>query len=224
MSDLLLSDILRNGMTLSHSAFPSSRIPLALAFALVVFGTVAFFSGERAWAEPKIVSKECVACHAPIQKLASKKFVHAPFKDEKNCESCHKRHGVVGALVLKEEQPALCLSCHKPEEPQLKLAHVHAPLSSGKCTSCHSPHSCDFAKLLKASGNEACFSCHKKEAFAGAAVHKPAAESCRTCHVPHASGQKALLVKPESELCAGCHKSGGSAKAPVHAGFSVEKV
>src|SRR6478752_4933151 len=50
----------------------------------------------------------------------------------KDCESCHKRHGVVGALVLKEEEPGLCLSCHKEKDLDLKAAHVHAPLSGGK--------------------------------------------------------------------------------------------
>src|SRR5215468_7745990 len=125
-----------------------------------------FLAPSGALAAPKIVAKECIACHAPVQKEAGKKFVHAPFKDEKNCESCHKRHGVVGALVLKEEEPALCLGCHPKEQPQLKLAHVHAPLTSGKCTSCHSPHSSDAQGLLKTSSNELCFQCHKKDDFA----------------------------------------------------------
>ena len=112
-----------------------------------------FFLAAAAWlaggvpshAALRVQARECISCHSPVEKELAKKFLHAPFKDPKNCESCHKRHGVVGTLVLKEPEPGLCFSCHKKEEPAFKLARVHAPVAQGKCSSCHSPHSSDNA-------------------------------------------------------------------------------
>src|SRR5512135_666510 len=157
-----------------HTA-PHTRTSRFAPAALALFGALAalFCAAPVSGGPQKLASKECIACHAPVLKEASKKFVHAPFKDEKNCESCHKRHGVVGALVLKEEEPALCLSCHPKEDAAMKAAHAHAPVKEGKCSSCHAPHASEFKGLLKANGNEACFSCHKKEEFTLANVHKP---------------------------------------------------
>src|SRR6476646_10269756 len=167
---------------MTSSSSPGRR---SLLLPGAVLGSLLLLSGLSAAAPARIISKDCVACHPPVAKQAARKFVHAPFKDQKNCESCHKRHGVVGALVLKEEEPGLCLSCHKEKDLDLKAAHVHAPLKGGKCTSCHLPHSSDSKGLLKASSNELCFQCHKKEPFARASAHKPSAAGCLTCHSPH---------------------------------------
>src|SRR5512143_224504 len=200
-----------------------------LTISLVLAASLALFCGSVQGAV-KRTGKDCVDCHAPVAKQAAKKFVHAPFKDAKGCESCHKRHGVVGALVLKEEEPGLCFTCHKKEEPSFKLAHVHAPLKppadskASACSTCHLPHASDFKGLLKKSGNEACLSCHKAEAFAGKVVHKPAAESCLSCHSAHASAEAALLTRPVKELCASCHRAGGPAKPGTHSGFAVDKL
>src|SRR6266545_3249757 len=81
------------------------------------------------------------------------------FIDASQCETCHKRHGLVGVLNLQEEEPKLCYRCHKKEEKAFKVAHVHAPLA-GKCTSCHAAHSSDAPKLLKLAAPGSCFKCH----------------------------------------------------------------
>jgi len=126
-----------------------------------------------AGAAPKIVSKECIACHAPVQKQASKEFVHTPFKDEKGCESFPKRQGVVGALDLKEEEPGLCLSRHKKEE-------------KAACTSCHDPHSSAGKELLRAvvhAPTTDCSSCRAKpEAGKGLALASSQPGLCFQCH------------------------------------------
>jgi len=43
-------------------------------------------------------------CHEPKRQAFAKKVVHAPVKEEK-CETCHQRHGLVGAMI--PTKPAL---------------------------------------------------------------------------------------------------------------------
>src|SRR5690242_7362326 len=102
---------------------------LATRSLLLILAVVTLASALHA-APPqrRLASKDCIECHAKVQQEASKKVVHAPFADPKNCESCHKRHGIVGTLVLKQEQPGLCFSCHQKEETAFKAAHVHNPV------------------------------------------------------------------------------------------------
>ncbi|MGZ4809954.1 MAG: cytochrome c3 family protein, partial [Thermoanaerobaculia bacterium] len=189
---------------------------------LIVFAISIFLLPSAANAAPrKLASKECIECHKPVLSEESKRVVHAPFKDEKNCEACHKRHGVVGTLVLIQEQPGLCFSCHKKEEAAFKAAHVHVPVSQGTCTKCHSAHSSDFPALLRANGNQLCFTCHDKKKFTQASVHKPAGENCLTCHDAHAGANERRLTKPVAELCTSCHVKGGKGPVPLHNGYTV---
>ncbi|MGK2857919.1 MAG: cytochrome c3 family protein, partial [Thermoanaerobaculia bacterium] len=153
----------------------------------------------------KLVSKECVECHKPIQALASKKVVHEPFRDSKGCETCHKRHGVVGTLVLLQEEPELCFQCHDQQKTELASAHVHAPVKDGKCTQCHNPHAGDSKALLIATGNEACFTCHEQKNFTEGSVHAPVSTNCLVCHGAHASAEPNLLIKSADALCTSCH-------------------
>src|SRR5271169_1400538 len=207
-----------------HTLISKSRLLGALSAVAVLAW------GPPASAAVKVISKDCLACHAPVQKEYARKQIHPPFKDQRGCEACHKRHGVVGVLVLKAEEPGLCFGCHKKEEPEFKQAHLHTPLAldkdgkAGKCTTCHSPHSSDNGALLKAAGNEVCFTCHTRERFTRATIHPPASANCLGCHKPHAGPETALLQRSESELCGSCHHPGGSAKPASHSGFSVEGV
>jgi len=189
---------------------------LALAASILIFAFPLFAAPQR-----KLISKECIECHKPVLNEQAKKSVHAPFRDEKNCEACHKRHGVVGTLVLKQDIPALCFSCHAKEESAFKAAHVHVPVSQGKCTKCHAAHSSDFAHLLRSDGNQLCFGCHDKAKFQQASVHKPAGESCLNCHDAHAGANERRLTKPLAELCVSCHRTGGRGPAPVHNGYTI---
>ena len=51
----------------------------------------------------------CVRCHAEVgQNIA---VPHAPLA-EGDCSSCHKPHGLIGALRLQKDEPDLCLDCH----------------------------------------------------------------------------------------------------------------
>src|ERR1043165_901466 len=98
--------------SLNSTRFPppigTSRRPRHALTTILAAGAIALLLPRSSTAALKVQAKECIACHAPVQKEEAKKVVHAPFKDLKNCESCHKRHGVVGTLVLKEPEPGLC--------------------------------------------------------------------------------------------------------------------
>ncbi len=51
----------------------------------------------------KFKRKECLDCHEEyVEKYDSMANVHEVAED-RECESCHLRHGVVGKLLLKEE-------------------------------------------------------------------------------------------------------------------------
>jgi len=188
-----------------------------ILFLFLLFAPVALFAAPQ----KRLNAKECIECHAPVVKEKARKVVHEPFRDEKNCEACHKRHGIVGTLVLKQEQPGLCYSCHKQEEAKFKAAHIHNPVANGKCTKCHNPHSSYNEQLLRASGNNLCFTCHDKAKFSQASVHKPAGERCLTCHDAHAGANERRLITPKAELCGTCHKPGGKGPVPKHGGMTV---
>jgi predicted CXXCH cytochrome family protein len=165
----------------------------------------------------KLAAKACTDCHQPVLQELSKKVVHAPFRNTAGCDTCHKRHGIVGTLVLQKEEPALCYGCHQKQQDAFKAAHVHVPVAQGKCTRCHNPHSSDSRALLRSEGNLLCFTCHDRKKFTQASVHKPAGESCLTCHDAHAGANERRLTKPVAELCVSCHKT------TSHNGFKVDK-
>ncbi len=78
---------------------------------LLLVTAICLLSGANASAAPvkrRLAAKECAECHQPVLQQQSRKFVHEPFKDAAACESCHKRHGIVGTLVLQRQEPALC--------------------------------------------------------------------------------------------------------------------
>src|SRR6185503_9954859 len=89
----------RPGRSRGDLAIMSSRSSRAGTWTLTL--GAALFAGALAAtsrlteAAPRLKSKECLSCHAPVQKQQARKFVHEPFKDGKACETCHRRHGVV---------------------------------------------------------------------------------------------------------------------------------
>src|SRR6185369_11330295 len=212
----LLSAAMRNGRRTADSGQQAGILFIVVCCLLSVICCLPAHGQQR-----KLASKACIDCHQPVLQEASKKVVHAPFKDTKGCDSCHKRHGVVGTLVLQKEEPALCYDCHKKQQESFKAAHVHVPVAQGKCTRCHSPHSSDSRALLRSEGNLLCFTCHDRTKFTQASIHKPAGESCLNCHDAHAGANERRLTKPLAELCTSCHKTGGRGPMPKHGGYAV---
>ncbi len=207
----------------------ATLLPLAiLAAAALALGGCSTGAGARGGGAGgggrKVAAKECVACHAATLKQQERKLTHKPFADAKGCESCHRRHGIVGVNVLQKEEPELCFGCHEKQKKEFGQGVVHEAIrgtGKAKCTSCHAAHASDLPSLMRVSTNEACATCHKKAQLQGAKVHAPAAKDCGTCHTPHASPQKRLLVKEEKALCGGCHEAGDARMKKAHGGLPV---
>ena len=148
-------------------------------------------------------AKTCVDCHQDfLDQLSGTRHLDDL---EASCEECHDRHGLVGVLKLKVEEPALCLQCHDDAQAFLDTAHPHTPLVDGKCSSCHDPHASKETKLLKAKGAALCFTCHATETFRRKTVHDPAEDDCMDCHDPHGGAELNGTLLPVPALCMECH-------------------
>ena len=86
----------------------SIRRPAVARLALLLAGALLLLPGAALAQTGRFAAKPCAECHKKTLEQQSRKFVHAPFEKADGCESCHKRHGIVGSLALKEEEPKLC--------------------------------------------------------------------------------------------------------------------
>lgn len=172
------------------------------ALAAVLLGTVLFSSAAEAQlTQGRRFEKgaTCDRCHEDVlQGLAN---IHAPLA-EGDCESCHKPHGLVGALRLTQDEPALCLECHERDALRLDEGHRHPEVEN--CSSCHSPHGSNHGALLKAAESSLCTDCHA-DVTHGSFQHVPLADGCTSCHVAHGGGEPQLLKATEPALCLECH-------------------
>src|SRR3989339_1449903 len=75
-------------------------------------------------------SKKCLDCHSDWSKKYQEGILHKPIRDN-NCEVCHRPHGVVGGVFLRQNVPNLCYSCHKNLIKTSQLSSVHKPFSDG---------------------------------------------------------------------------------------------
>jgi predicted CXXCH cytochrome family protein len=178
------------------------------------------------FAAPVQAAKQCYECHQKAQtKFESKKILHDPVK-QKNCESCHKRHGFANQLVLVDNTSQLCFSCHKDLKDKFATGSVHFPVAKGVCWDCHDPHSSDRKGLIKADSTSAdpdgCLSCHKDQLQAfGKAKHPHTPyekQDCVSCHNPHNSPNVSLLQSDAATLCATCHKPDDKKTIAAHEG------
>ena len=172
----------------------------------------------------KFKQKECLDCHDEfVEEYLSKDNIHEVVQDRK-CDTCHLRHGIVGKLLLKETRNELCYECHSIEDMKLDVGGVHTALKRESCVACHNPHASDSPYLLSAEGNAICFQCHEEENYTKQVQHEVVEEEgCRGCHFAHASPEANLLVDPPGELCESCHESGASSFEKAHAGYPVQE-
>lgn len=177
--------------------------------------------------------KTCIECHSKeVKEYSRRKTVHAPVASE-NCESCHRRHGVVGLLRLTSEDPQLCLSCHEgpggeaTETPAPAAARktrgggpvmAHPPGENLECGTCHDPHGSSQPHLLRAEDPEMCFTCHASADHEGLSGHRKAGVGCLTCHDPHGEGKTGTLRSSADELCVSCHDGSTGAERQGHGG------
>lgn len=154
---------------------------------------------------------KCIHCHADIIGKIAK---HQPATE--SCETCHdlkiKEHAenVKAGLMLVENVPELCFSCHDGLKTNLDtIRNVHQAIYNKKsCTYCHSPHSSVEKKLLVSEQKTVCLSCHNKDVTStgkkvvnikrllasNKVIHPALEEGCVVCHQPHGSVNNYLLI------------------------------
>jgi len=160
----------------------------------------------------------CLDCHD--WKTLDDSVRHEPFA-KKECRSCHKPHGLVGMLRLKDTGAALCMICHDRESLGLEKSRVHEPARTGKCLSCHDPHAAPKKNLLADTVEKVCRSCHGGAEFTGEVRHQPLEAGCFSCHDVHGSDNEHLLKMPAAELCVSCHDLSQEPMQKAHQGYPI---
>jgi len=168
----------------------------------------------------KAPAKSCLDCHPEMTDRFKQGYVHAPVQ-ENRCDKCHLPHGLIGVVILRLEEPALCYTCHQALLPAAEQRSVHKPVATGQCGSCHDPHNSKYPSLLKTSREETCFGCHDRSSFTQKYVHAPLEKGCETCHNPHKSDNPSLLVMEADALCLSCHQAEQEGFIQAHRGYPV---
>ena len=180
----------------------------------------------------KATSETCLACHAG--KESHNNFRRGEhWRNNVGCADCHSAHGpgqpklatesitFVGrasasrpnqadAVMLKQSEPQLCMSCHNETKAQFTKPFHHKVLEGTmKCSDCHNPHGGFENKQTKlALGTDAaCIKCHSNKQGPFAFEHAPLKiEGCTICHTPHGSANPKMLKRPQiRQLCFECH-------------------
>lgn len=165
----------------------------------------------------------CMKCHTSFKEKMTKKFVHAPLK-ENECTGCHNAHTSNHGKMLAVENKNVCSLCHS-DVISAKAKSVHKVVADKDCMKCHDPHSSNIKNNLTREGKQLCFSCHKKlgEKLTKVKVrHAPVEKDCLGCHQPHASENGPFLLKNNvTKLCLGCHKIDKPVFIKKHQGYPV---
>ncbi len=130
----------------------------------------------------------CFDCHKNIGSAVAKaKFKHNPV--EKGCVNCHNPHASTqGKHLLRDDLVALCVSCHKTNQPTFLKQHMNYPVGKADCSSCHDAHGSDKPGILFNN------------------VHAPVANKiCTQCHEAATSPDPLKIKRGGFELCRGCH-------------------
>jgi len=182
-----------------------------LTFLSIFLGTFCLLTFQSYSAE----EDPCLTCHVKLTQKA--KSVHAAVS--LGCQSCHKtvegktHPGQKGSIVLTQNMPNLCYSCH--DESKFKGKSVHQPVSGGMCTGCHNPHQSDFPKILIGDVPSICYNCHSESKFKGKSGHTLLG-MCTGCHNPHSSNSDKILKSNQPDLCYACHDKAKFTKKYVH--------
>jgi len=160
---------------------------------------------------PARFSEVCLQCH---QKLLRK---HEWVAGEHSgggvhCYQCHELAKGVGPNHLLQQEPELCLGCHREKAAEFGLNSHHPVLREHRmrCTDCHAVHR---QMALPVGDSEEvrrrCTQCHKQQrgpyVFEHAAVSGGLSDGCLDCHRPHSSPNRDLLRLTGRGLCLACH-------------------
>jgi predicted CXXCH cytochrome family protein len=139
----------------------------------------------------KPANEICFECHQETgNKTREMRFKHDPLLKGNKCLSCHNPHASVKAgYLLKKNVPALCIDCHKTNQPSFNRKHLNYPVANTNCDTCHSAHGSNTRGLLYDT------------------VHAPVAENkCTDCHLKPTSSNVIQTKKQGTELCRQCHQ------------------
>ncbi len=156
----------------------------------------------------------CMTCHKDKALMMWKTGAHA--NNNLSCVTCHSVHDGEGRKSLSKGATDTCLTCHKKQKTDMRLASHH-PVPEGKmtCVSCHNPHGGIEGNLKADSVEEQCSKCHSDKLGPFANEHPPVADSCTNCHAPHGSANERLLKQPIQMLCISCHRSAHGGSGPT---------
>ncbi|MEW6599876.1 MAG: cytochrome c3 family protein [Nitrospirota bacterium] len=131
----------------------------------------------------------CLDCHKDTaEKIKTARFKHKPVNED--CMNCHNPHASATlGFLLKEDVPALCIKCHRTDNPAFGRQHMNYPVAASRCNSCHDSHGSSRPVIIFED------------------VHAPVTDKkCNQCH-EEAGSQNPLATKKKGvELCRGCHK------------------
>ena len=164
----------------------------------------------------------CMSCHKDKALMMWKTSSHA--NNGVSCLSCHSVHEGEGRKSLVKGGTDTCLTCHKKQQADMRLASHH-PVAEGKmtCVSCHNPHGGIEGNLKADSEEELCAKCHSEKVGPFAFEHAPVSDGCNNCHAPHGSANDKLLTKAQPYLCLSCHKwPHTSTRSVATAGVSID--
>lgn len=202
---------------------PNRFSSLFLLSSLVLLCTVYLVS--CAPSEPtrtKNAQKTCLDCHSEYAERFSTGVVHQPVLENK-CNTCHRKHGQIGGVYMRQPEPDLCYRCHRDVSTEIQsVQYLHQPVVDSGCSVCHLPHNGENPSLLQKAQKDLCFTCHSDSAFKGANVHQPVAEGCNSCHPAHGSDVDGLLRLPLERLCSDCHSADDQTFGDKHGGLAVE--
>ena len=149
----------------------------------------------------------CLNCHQGGELLHWQGSQHDT--REVACASCHTMHTQHDPMLVREEQPAVCINCHKEKRVETAKPYSH-PIEEGKviCSDCHNPHGSAGRTLMKRDTViDTCYACHAEKRGPFLWNHQPVTEDCTICHNPHGSNVANLLKWRIPFLCQRCHEA-----------------
>lgn len=182
----------------------------------------------------KFISETCLTCHAGRESHNNyRRGEH--WRNDVGCTDCHSVHSApfehekagsttfvkdvsrenpnrATTLLLKSNDPQLCISCHSETKSQFSKPFHHKVLEGTmKCSDCHNPHGGFQAKQTKLAvgADSSCIKCHTNKQGPFAYEHAPLkTEGCAACHAPHGSNNQKMLNRSSvRQNCMECHSA-----------------
>ncbi len=167
----------------------------------------------------KDLGKQCINCHDNVHEG----YLDIKYYPQNACEKCHTTeawpavnfdHAPTGFALEGRHAAISCVSCHKPDQPEIPKDKVAFTGLKTECVACHENiHQQQF----EVEGITDCTKCHQYEAwkpstfdhntarFPLEGAHKDVA--CSKCHKEEEQEGKIVVVyKMEDFECATCHK------------------